>query len=276
MKINGGRHRDIYYACIVRLTVCTVHRVQKRLLLAVVVLRKFPHEDAAQAAGFESGVDFERGGGGSVVGDEADVIGIAVDQVWGLRERIGVGGPATGGNELLDLLVVEADGCFASAEIPEAIDVEAVAVEGGAEIYLLGGNVELIAEHIDGSLEAAFLAGIERAEVERRIMAGVIGPRAVEVVGHDVEEIEQRDHAGEIVDAIRPGAGGDSGGDQILSGGQQSAHGLDEQREVEGFGLVVGNFVVEVEAVVSVGDDEGGEVLGEGSAERGIGGDVGD
>ena len=215
------------------------HGSHQRLGVAVVVLRAFPHENAARPLVFQGVTDFQRGRSGSVVGDEADVIRIAIGEIWGFGERIGVSGPASGGDELLDLMIGKTQSVLTSAIVPEAVDVEAVSVERGAEIDLRGRNVELIAVHVDGSLEAAFLTGIERAEIERRVMAGVIGPWAVKVVSHDVEKIEQRNHAGEIIDAIAAGTGRDSGGDQILSGGQQIAHGLDEQCEVEGFGLVV-------------------------------------
>src|SRR5262249_25031372 len=60
------------------------------------------------------------------------------------------------------------------------------------------------------------------------------------------------------------------------AGGQERPDVLYEEREVGGFGLVEGDFVVEVNSVVAVGDGEVGKILCERGAERVVGVDFGE
>jgi len=48
-----------------------------------------------------------------------------------------------------------------------------------------------------------------------------------------------------------------------LAGGHEAAEILDQRGELAGLGSVAGNFVVEVDAIVTVGNGEVGDVLGE-------------
>lgn len=186
--------------------------------------------------------------------------------------------------ELEEAVVVAAGGAGAFFVFGGGVgfgDGEAFAVEGQAEGEAVGGDA-FFEEVADGEFEGAWCAGLFFGGEEGGVVAGVIGPFAGHVVGHDVDPIEvfEKGIVGE------PFEGGDAGG-----GGHGEKHfaifpgadgveffaevGADAVEAFDFFG-VVGVFPIEVEAVVVVGVGEfedGAEVALFGF---GIGGDGGE
>ena len=117
--------------------------------MAVEVLGEFPHEDAAEVVLAYGIADFRRRRGWAVVGDEAEGCIHRIQQIGSLSNIVEILGPGAGGYQLLDLHVGYgwnseiAAVSVVGAERPEAIDIEGISIESGAQIDLLGGNVEL-------------------------------------------------------------------------------------------------------------------------------------
>ncbi len=135
-------------------------------------------------------------GGGVIVRHKSrPVRGALIQQIGRLRDVVDVGFPSLFVDPRFDVRAVihRRGGLAAVADIPQRFcTVEIVSVKGRAEVQFLPRHVVRLLEQIHGAGQASLQTRIRHVEDHGRIVAGVVAPGSVKVIGHHVDEVEDR------------------------------------------------------------------------------------